>query len=111
MAVQDMVQEGSRLFHSESVSDGTTTDPVMIRNPGGNLKGMETVLVGVKCSTANTIQCSLDKPSIVIAGSADWFDWEPGEVTADEFAELPAQVTAVRCVNSGASASTFKVVA
>lgn len=110
MATQSLVQSGSRLHHAETVSNGATSEPVLILNPGDNLLAIEQVVVAVICDTANTIQFTLDPVTTVVSGSPDWIAWEPGEVTATKSATLPKQVTAVRCVNGGANSSKFKVV-
>lgn len=108
--MSDMIIGGnSRLYlHSETVGDGETSDPVLIHALAVP-RSVEQLVVAVVCTTANVVQFTLDSPAAIAADTATWFDWSAGSVTENTVATLPREVTAVRCDNTGASDSTFKV--
>lgn len=111
MATQTLDRDGLRLSKEQSIDAGATGDPILIANPAIHGRVIEQVVVTVKCTTANTVEYTLSSRAEVDAETADWIAWEPGSVTSNKGAVLPASVTAVRCDNTGASASTFKVIA
>lgn len=95
-------------IHTETVTAGTTSDPVVLREFSFGKFPTE-VVVAVICTTANTIEFTLDSHEAVAADSAVWIPWDHGSVVTDTAAVFPWAVTAIRCDNTGASNSTFKV--
>ncbi len=99
MAVQNMVNRtvGRKpgYTHTEELLDGVTGDPVVIPPLNGQPVTAAVIITGV----SGKIQFTLSSDAAVAAGSATWFDWEPGTVTVNTVDGLLVGVTAVRGVS------------
>jgi len=104
----DLYGEGnySGWSYKEEIQDGETSDPVKIKPTGrGTSSGSVIIICG---AGTGKIQVSFDTYDEIDENTAEWIDWDKGEVTGTEVDVFNGPVTGIRCV-SISEAITFKI--
>lgn len=84
----------------EALADGVTGEAVVIR-PMTNQKN---ITIKIMCgANSGKVQYTLSPDAMVVAGTADWSDWEKGTVSGTEIDVAIGPITGLRGVSvSGA---------
>lgn len=88
------------------VAAGTTSEPITFQGHSGYevwSPQVPTVTAIPGSGGSLLVQYSTSPPSQVAEGSANWFNWPNGSVTANTSNSLPGKVTAIRAIATTAA--------